>query len=150
MFAHPLPCGRGSVGGSEPRPQGSGHRNRQKHMLECLDSFNKKQALPRMLADLAIVQACAVVSLIGTFLWQAPRLDWAETITLIRTLESYYAVRFLPLSLIFPLVFLCNGLYTRSRAYVGRYKSLVVLRGSGTALLLFLFLNFLLCRTEIM
>ena len=61
-------------------------------MLECLDSFNKKQALPRMLADLAIVQASAVVSLIGTFLWLAPRLDWAETITLIRILESYYTL----------------------------------------------------------
>ena len=119
-------------------------------MIECLDNFNKKQALPRMLADLAIVQACAVVSLIGTLLWQAPWLNWAETITLTRTLESYYAERFLPLSLIFPLVFLFNGLYTRSRAYVGRYKSLVVLRGSGTAILLFLFLNFLFCRDAIM
>jgi FlaA1/EpsC-like NDP-sugar epimerase len=119
-------------------------------MLECLDSFNKKQALPRMLADLAIVQASAVVSLIGAFLWQATRLDWEEMITLTRTLESYYAGRFLPLSLIFPLVFLFNGLYTRSRGYVGRYKWLVVLRGSGTAILLFLFLNFLFYRTDIM
>jgi nucleoside-diphosphate-sugar epimerase len=119
-------------------------------MLEWLDSFDKKQALPRMLADLTIVQASAAVSLIATFLWQATRLDWEGTITLTRTLESYYAGRFLPLSLVFPLVFLFNGLYTRSRAYVGRYKSLVVLRGSGTALLLFLFLNFLLSRTEIM
>jgi nucleoside-diphosphate-sugar epimerase len=119
-------------------------------MLECLDSFDKKQALPRMLADLAIVQACAVTSLICAFLWQAPRLDWVKSITLTRTLESYYAWRFLPLSLVFPLVFLFNGLYTRSRAYVGRYKSLVVVRGSATAILLLLFLNFLFCRTEIM
>jgi nucleoside-diphosphate-sugar epimerase len=119
-------------------------------MLECLDNFSKRQALPRMLADLAIVHACAVVSLIGAFLWEATWLDGEATIALTRTLESYYVLRFLPLSPVFPLVFLFNGLYTRSRAYVGRYKSLVVLRGSGTAILLFLFLNFLFCRTEIM
>ncbi len=119
-------------------------------MLECLDSFDKKQAVPRMLADLAIVHAAAVVSLTGTLVWQATRLDWDQMVTLIRILESYYAGPFLPLSLVFPLVFLFNGFYTRSRAYIGRYKCLVVLRGSGTAILLFLFLNFLFCRTDIM
>jgi nucleoside-diphosphate-sugar epimerase len=119
-------------------------------MFPSLASLNRKDALPRVLADFAIVQASAVAALFSTVLWYARSLDSGETVRVVRLLAGFYEQHFLPLSLIFPLVFLFNGFYTRSRGYAGRYKWLVVLRGSGTALLVFLFLSFLVSRAEIM
>jgi len=46
---------------------------------------------------------------------------------------SYYVPYFLCISVVFPLIFLLNGFYTRSRAYTGRYKMVVVMRGAGVA-----------------
>jgi nucleoside-diphosphate-sugar epimerase len=56
---------------------------------------------------------------------------------------QYYTAFFWALSPIFPLVFLLNGFYTRSRAYVGRYKTLVILRGVFVAAMVFFAANFL-------
>ncbi len=119
-------------------------------MFRSLASFNRKEALPRLLADIAIVQSAAAAALFSTVLWWARELSWEETIHHVRLLQIFYLERFLPLSLVFPLTFLCNGFYTRSRGYVGRHKWLVVLRGSLIGILIFLFLNFLLSRGEIM
>ncbi|MBI4874398.1 MAG: NAD(P)-dependent oxidoreductase [Acidobacteria bacterium] len=119
-------------------------------MFPSLADLNRKATLARVLADLALVQLAALAALLGTLLWRATELDWTETVVVARIFAGYYADRFLPLSLVFPLVFLSNGFYTRSRGYAGRYKWLVVLRGSLTATLIFLFLNFLLSRDEIM
>jgi len=52
-------------------------------------------------------------------------------------------------SLVFPLVFLLNGFYTRSRAYIGRYKMVVVMRGAGIGILTLLAVNYLFFRTNL-
>jgi len=62
--------------------------------------------------------------------------------------QRYYTSFFWYLSAIFPLVFLLNGFYTRSRAYTGRYKALVVLRGVVVAAMVFFAANFLLFGHE--
>jgi nucleoside-diphosphate-sugar epimerase len=67
----------------------------------------------------------------------AARIDEAVT---------YYIRYFLILSAVFPLVFLFNGFYTHSRAYIGRYKMMVVLRGVGLGMLTLLAANFLFFR----
>ena len=48
--------------------------------------------------------------------------------------------------MVFPLVFLLNGFYTRSRAYSGRYKMVVVMRGAGVGILTLLAVNYLFFR----
>jgi nucleoside-diphosphate-sugar epimerase len=112
--------------------------------------LNLKEAAPRALADFAMVQAAAAGSLVGTILLHGGDPAGPGMAAVAEALEHYYAARFLPLSLLFPAVFLLNGFYTRSRAYTGRYKLIVVLRGSVAAALLFLCANFLLSREEMM
>ena len=46
-------------------------------------------------------------------------------------------------------VFLLNGFYTRSRAYIGRYKMVVVMRGAGIGILTLLAVNYLFFRTNL-
>jgi nucleoside-diphosphate-sugar epimerase len=62
---------------------------------------------------------------------------------------AYYSYSFMLLSVCFPLVFLVNGFYTRSRGYVGKYKRLVILRGTGISTLVFLAANFIFLRRSL-
>jgi nucleoside-diphosphate-sugar epimerase len=62
---------------------------------------------------------------------------------------TYYPSSFVLLSLLFPLVFLLNGFYAHSRTYIGQYKTLVILRGVGLSMLLFLGANFILFRSAL-
>ena len=65
---------------------------------------------------------------------RVPATRAADSVAATARLEealSYYVPYFLCISVVFPLVFLLNGFYTRSRAYIGRYKMVVVMRGAG-------------------
>jgi nucleoside-diphosphate-sugar epimerase len=61
---------------------------------------------------------------------------------------QYYTAFFWVLSPIFPVVFLLTGFYTHSRAYIGRYKALVILNGVFVAAVVFFAANFLLFGNE--
>src|SRR6201984_3132212 len=115
-------------------------------MLSSLRNFKTSQALPRMLADFALVQICMIIALGIPVVFLLSRGDsTAATARLEKTL-SYYVPYFLCISVVFPLVFLLNGFYTRSRAYSGRYKMVVVMRGAGVGILTLLAVNYLFFR----
>src|SRR5271169_3350154 len=91
-------------------------------MLTSVRNFRTSQALPRMLADFALVQVCMIVALGIPVLFLLTRGQSAAATLRLEEALAYYVPYFLCTSLVFPLVFLLNGFYTRSRAYAGRYK----------------------------
>ncbi len=107
------------------------------------------QALPRMSADFINVHICMIGALAAPVLYLA--LEGQHQVATIRLAQAmvYYSYSFVLLSLCFPLVFFMNGFYTRSRGYVGKYKKLVILRGTGISILVFLAANFVFLRRSL-
>jgi nucleoside-diphosphate-sugar epimerase len=101
-------------------------------------NFKASQALPRLLADYINILLCMAVALALPILYFA--LTGAKDLAVERLSKAvhYFGASFAPRSIIFPIVFLLNGFYTRSRAYIGRYKILVLLRGIGLSILFFI------------
>ncbi len=106
------------------------------------------QVLPRVVADMAMVQLSALAALAGVVLWQSVGAQAARAGELVAHLRGYYLTSFLPLSVIFPVVFFFSGFYTRSRNYAAPYKLAVLLRGTTLATLIYLFANFLISRVD--
>jgi nucleoside-diphosphate-sugar epimerase len=118
-------------------------------MLTSVRNFKTSQALPRMLADFALVQVSMIVALAIPVLFLLSRGQSAGATERLQEALEYYIPYFLCTSLVFPLVFLLNGFYTRSRAYAGRYKMIVVMRGAGLGILSLLAVNYLVFRQKL-
>ncbi len=118
-------------------------------MLTSVRNFRTSQALPRMLADFALVQVCMILALAIPVLFLLTRGQSAAATSRLEEALAYYVPYFLCTSLVFPLVFLLNGFYTRSRAYTGRYKMVVVMRGAGLGILSLLAVNYLFFRQNL-
>lgn len=117
-------------------------------MLLSLRSFKWRECTPRMAADFIIVHFSMIAALALSVVYQARVGNAAAAHAIAAGFLQYYTVFFWVLSPIFPLVFLLNGFYTRSRAYTGRYKALVVLRGVVEAAMVFFAASFLLFGYE--
>src|SRR5260221_4207558 len=121
-------------------------RRKVTNMWRPVRSFNPWQALPRMLTDFINVHLCMMGALATPVFYLALQHQNDRATTRLAEAMAYYSSSFVLLSLLFPLVFLLNGFYTHSRGYIGRYKKLVILRGVGVSMLLFLAANFILFR----
>jgi nucleoside-diphosphate-sugar epimerase len=117
-------------------------------MLPSLRSFRWREAVPRMIADFLIVHFSMVAALAFSVVYQAGIGNTVAASAIVAGFLRYYTAFFWVLSPIFPLVFLLNGFYTHSRAYVGRYKLLIILRGVTLAAIVFFATNFLLFGNE--
>lgn len=106
------------------------------------------QLLPRIAADLILVQFAAITSLAAVAFWQMNSVPPQQMGNVLFQLRQCYFRTFLPLSLLFPLVFLWAGFYSRSRSYRLQHKWAALARGATFASLLFLFLNFLWTRNS--
>src|SRR5262245_48147746 len=103
-----------------------------------------------MAADFINVQVCMIGALAIPVIYLS--LKGQNEIAGVRLAEAiryYSSFSFLLLSLFFPLVFLLNGFYTRSRGYTGKYKKLVILRGTGISALVFLGANYIFLRASL-
>jgi FlaA1/EpsC-like NDP-sugar epimerase len=97
-----------------------------------------------MLADLVIVHMSMVTVLAFSVMYQTASGNHSEAEQIIAGFATYYAKSFLPLSLLFPCGFLLGGFYTHSRGYADRYKPVVIVKGAGLTVLLFLAMTLLL------
>ena len=113
-------------------------------MIRSLRNFRWQEAVPRMIADFLIVHFSMIAALAVSVVYQTWAGNAGAAHALVSGFLRYYTVFFGILSPIFPLVFLLNGFYTHSRAYVGRYKALVILRGVAESATIFFAANFLL------
>jgi nucleoside-diphosphate-sugar epimerase len=96
----------------------------------------------RILADAVMVNAALFLSLVWRYLWSIGiegRLD-----TTPGAYAQAYASTFWILTPICTTVFYVSGMYTRGRAYRGRYKALVVTQAVSVSYLIFGFVLFLL------
>jgi nucleoside-diphosphate-sugar epimerase len=108
------------------------------------------EALPRIVADFIIVHLSMIGALGGSVMYQTALGNGAGAEVLTISFMHHYTAFFWLLSPIFPVVFMLNGFYTHTRAYVGRHKAWVVLRGVVLAIMAFFGANFLLFgRTEV-
>lgn len=113
-------------------------------MLRSLHNFRWQEGIPRVAADFMIVHFSMIVAMAMSVVYQAGAGNAVAAHAIVSGFLQYYTVFFWLLSPIFPLVFLLNGFYTHSRAYAGRYKAWVVLRGVVVAAMVFFAANFLL------
>jgi nucleoside-diphosphate-sugar epimerase len=116
------------------------------NMFQPVRNFKLSQALPRVLADFLNVHFCMITALGAPTAILLLRSDINGATAHLHEAIVYYSSRFALLSLLFPLAFLLNGFYTHSLGYVGRYKVLVILRGAGFGILLFLAAHFIFFR----
>lgn len=105
-----------------------------------------REALPRIIADYGMVQIAGLLSLMiaAAIHIGADGVVTAGDISMF--LRAYYLHTFLPLSLIFPGVFLWSGFYSASRHYQPAYKWRNTLRGAVSASLIYLFASFIATR----
>jgi nucleoside-diphosphate-sugar epimerase len=115
-------------------------------MYSRISSIRWPEALPRLLADYAIVQLAYLFALAASALIAMQTQPWQTTAELTATLRHLYVAQFLPLSLLFPAVFLFSGFYSSSRAYRTRFKLEVLLRGSAAAALCYFAAHFVANR----
>lgn len=115
-------------------------------MLRSLRNFRWGEAIPRMIADFLIVHLSMIAALAMSVVYQTGIGNASAAHAIVSGFLQYYTAFFLVLSPIFPLVFLLNGFYTRSRGYMGRYKALTILRGVTLAAIIFFAVNFLFFR----
>ena len=118
-------------------------------MWRPIHNLKSSQAVPRMLADLINLHACMIGALATPILYLT--LEGRHDLAAARLAGAmaYYSPAFVLLSFVFPITFLLNGFYTRSRGYVGKYKRLVILRGTGISTLVFLAANFVFLRRSL-
>jgi len=111
--------------------------------------FKISESLLRLLADFAMIHL-SMLAAIAVSVWVELHIATPGTARKLAAVYfSYYVKRFVLLSLLFPMVFLLHGFYTRSRLYTSRYKVLITMQGVTVAFLAFVVANFLLFRKEL-
>jgi nucleoside-diphosphate-sugar epimerase len=101
-----------------------------------------------MIADFLIVHFSMIAALAMSVVYQTGIGNAVAAHAIVSGFLQYYTAFFWALSPIFPLVFLLNGFYTHSRAYIGQYKALTILRGVTLAAIIFFAANFLFFGNE--
>lgn len=118
-------------------------------MIEALRRTSLGRIYWRLLGDFILIHVCLVMAL-AFAVTSYTVLGWQDTAREIAGyFPRYYGRFFWPLSVVFPVVFLLSGLYTRSRIYTPRYRTLVILRATGVAILLFLAANYIAFRDDL-
>ncbi|MGD0778800.1 MAG: NAD-dependent epimerase/dehydratase family protein [Candidatus Solibacter sp.] len=115
-----------------------------------MNKLKWQETLPRIVADFIIVHLSMIGALGASVVYQIALGNGGGAKVLTTSFMHYYTAFFWLLSPIFPVVFMLNGFYTHTRAYVGRHKTWVVLRGVALAIGAFFGVNVaLFARTEV-
>jgi len=85
------------------------------------NNMYRKEIALRVIADFAIVHCTMLIAFAIAIVYQA-REARVSADELLRSFESYYYSTFIPLSLLFPVVFFLNGLYSYVRSWAVKPK----------------------------
>lgn len=110
------------------------------HVMRHFDLWLERFA--RVLVDFMSVQMAGVFALLYVSLRSPTPLGEAA-------LSHYYLHTFLPISLVFPLVYSLFGLYTKLRGYTLGYKLRLAALSASVATLLVVFISFLASRSQL-
>ena len=111
--------------------------------------LNSREVYVRMIADFLIIHACMLFSITVSVTAYTGLGMPSEADKIAAYFPRYYANFFLPLSLLFPVIFTASGFYTRMRSYTTQFKAFILMRGVGIGLAFFLCANFLVWRGEL-
>jgi nucleoside-diphosphate-sugar epimerase len=117
-------------------------------IVRSIHQTNWREAFPRIVADLVLVHLAALTALATVAVWQSFIEGNADPVRLYLAFRAFYRESFVLLSLLFPVVFLLSGFYSRYRTYTFRNKLTVLTQGATVASLLYLFCNFLVDRSD--
>lgn len=115
----------------------------QKQFTQSLDG----QSFLRAAADFAIVQISALAALMLALLLRVQAESAISADAVEEMLRTYYVSVFLPLSLVFPIVYSLSGFYTYSRFYAPAQKWKAIVQGTIHATLIYLGISFLITRS---
>jgi nucleoside-diphosphate-sugar epimerase len=107
------------------------------------------ESLPRIFIDFFNIHVCMVIALTLSVLNPAAFSHTMGAAFGRADAIHYYTSNFLLLSLLFPAVFLVEGFYTRSQEQPRLYRTLMIIKGVGLSLLLFIAIDFLLFGTAL-
>lgn len=111
-----------------------------------LQTIKWREVFPRIVADFAIVHCAMLIAFAISIAYQGHGDEWWKASHLANAFRHYYLSRFLFVSLLFPVVFFVNGLYTHVRSYppvvkLERFTVVVLL-----SLAVFIVVNYLLIQ----
>jgi nucleoside-diphosphate-sugar epimerase len=86
-------------------------------MRMTLRAIKWHEVVPRIVADFAIIHCAMLIAFAISIAYQTRGDEWWSASNLASAFRHYYFSRFLFFSLLFPVVFFGNGLYTHVRAY---------------------------------
>src|SRR5258708_19276838 len=119
-------------------------------MRPALSSLRTREVAIRMAADFAIVHMAAFASLTAVLLWRLWETPGTDGRDLANVLARIYLTHFLPLSVLFPVVFTASGFYSVARGYRTPYKWRAIGTASPPAALVYLFTDFVWHRANIL
>lgn len=99
--------------------------------------------LPRAISDFVIVHCSMLIAFAISLMYQMKAAPDADATQIINDFQSYYFVPFLPLSVLFPIIFLLDGFYTKMRSYPVKAKIRSVALAGTVVLAVFTAANFL-------
>ncbi len=82
-----------------------------------LKAIKWRDVVPRIVADFAIIHCAMLIAFAVSVAYQTRADEWLSASNLARSFRHYYFSRFLVLSILFPVVFFVNGLYSHVRSY---------------------------------
>jgi len=117
-------------------------------MLTSLRNLKWKEAIPRIVADFLTVHASMLMALAVSVTYRTALGNGVAAAQLMRGFRHYYLAFFGVLSPVFPVVFFFLGFYSHTRAYAGKQKVWIILRGVVLAVTLFFAADFLLFKMQ--
>lgn len=119
-------------------------------MRGVIPDLRRPEIILRMIADFAVVQAAAACSLVSVLLWRLLDTPGIDGPRVTAAFLEIYRTRCLPFSLIFPIVFTLSGFYSYARRYSASHKWRAIGSGSVAATLIYLFVDFVFTRVDIL
>ncbi|MGH9645466.1 MAG: NAD-dependent epimerase/dehydratase family protein [Bryobacteraceae bacterium] len=119
-------------------------------MRGVIPDLRRPEIILRIIADFAVVQAAAASSLVSVLLWRLLDTPGIDGPRVTAAFLEIYRTRCLPFSLIFPIVFTLSGFYSYARRYSPSHKWRVIGSGSVAATLIYLFVDFVFTRVDIL
>ncbi len=115
-------------------------------LRQRIATLAKKPTYVRSISDLLIVHLCMLTALPIAALLEVVADRQVEARFLLHDFPPYYFGFFLPLSLMFPAMFLLFGMYSKSGPQNGKWRPLITACSAGTAVFLFFIADWLMFR----
>ena len=114
-----------------------------------LGVFCRKDALLRMAADIAMVNASMFLAFVFRFFFLVIVEEYSQPQLLEEKFKNFFISYWLLWSVLALLVFHLSGFYTRTRGYASRYKMWVIFRAVSLFVVLFVFVDYFLFRSTL-